>query len=550
MRIGLAQIDCWVGDLEGNVGRCVAAIEEAAAAGAELVVLPELAVTGYPPRDLLLDDSFVAAALEATSDLAQRVRDAPPVVVGTVARAGPRPPRHPGLHNVAALIERGQVRARVAKRLLPAYDVFHEPRWFLPGGAQAPLDLAGRSVGLLVCEDLWDEGYPVHPPAELRAAGAELLVCLAALPFRRGAAGTRRRHARRAGLPVVHVSAVGAQDEVIFDGRSFVMDGEGEVVAQLAAFEEAVEVVDVPVARPEGRPGGRAAPADVTLRASAGPSREESLREGNGEILRRTLDDEAPPDDELDELRDALVLGIRGFAEKNRLGRGFLGLSGGIDSALVARLARDALGPERVSAVALPSRHTDPASTEAAREIASSLGIGLEIVPLETLHRAAEILLGAVLDQTAAGRLANENLQARLRMVVVMAYVNRHRGFLLNTSNKTEISLGYGTLYGDLAGALAPIADLTKLDVQALARHLGGIPSFVLDRPPTAELSPGQVDPFDYAVEAPRLEALVQGHRSDAALRRSEHKRRQFGVILKVSDTAFGTGRLVPVTRR
>jgi NAD+ synthetase len=413
----------------------------------------------------------------------------------------------------------------VAKRILPAYDVFYEPRWFLPGKEQAPIELSGRGVGLLVCEDLWDEDYPVHPPAELRAAGAELLVCLAALPFRRGAAGARLHHAGRAGLPVVHVSAVGAQDEIVFDGRSFVLDAEGGFFTQLPAFEEAVEVVDVPV-------GPRARP--------------------NGEMLRRTLNDEAPARDtkDLDELRDALVLGIRGFAEKNRLGSGFLGLSGGIDSALVARLATDALGPDRVSAVALPSRHTDPASTGAAREIASSLGIALEVVPIETLHRAAEGLLGAVLDETTAGRLADENLQARLRMVALMAHVNRHRGFLLNTSNKTEISLGYGTLYGDLAGALAPIADLTKLDVRALARHLGGIPSFVLDRPPTAELSPGQVDPFDYEVEAPRLEALVQGHRSDAALRRSEHKRRQLGVVLKVSETAFGTGRLVPITRR
>jgi NAD+ synthetase len=190
------------------------------------------------------------------------------------------------------------------------------------------------------------------------------------------------------------------------------------------------------------------------------------------------------------------------------------------------------------------------ASTGAAREIASSLGIGLDIVPLETLHRAAEETLGTVLDESADGRLADENLQARLRTVVLMAHVNRHRGFLLNTSNKTEISLGYGTLYGDLAGALAPIADLTKLDVAALARHLGGIPPFVLTRAPTAELAPGQVDPFDYAIEAPRLEALVQSHRSDAALRRSEHKRHQFGVVLKVSETAFGSGRLVPITRR
>jgi NAD+ synthase (glutamine-hydrolysing) len=524
MKVGLAQIDCWVGDLEGNVARCAAAVEQARAGGAELVVLPELAVTGYPPRDLLFDDGFVTAALEATDELAQRLAGAPPVVVGTLARAGSHPPRHPGLHNVAAVLEGGKVTTRVAKRLLPAYDVFHEPRWFLPGATQPPVELAGRRVGLLVCEDLWDEGYPVHPPAELRAAGAELLVCVAALPFRKGKSEDRLAHARRAGGPVVHVSAVGAQDELIFDGRGFVVDAGGTVVAQLPAFEETVEVVDVPVSR-------RLSPAERKLDEG-----EESDRGARVESL--------------DELHDALVLGIRGFVEKNRLARAFVGLSGGIDSAVVARLATDALGPERVRAVAIPSRHTDPASTAAAREIASSLGIELEVTSLESLHEVAENVLGEVLDESAEGRLAGENLQARLRMVLLMAHVNRHRGFLLNTSNKTEISLGYGTLYGDLAGALAPIADLTKLEVVALARHLGGFPPFVLERPSTAELAPGQVDPFDYAVEAPRLEALVQSYRSDAALRRSEHKRGQFGIVLKVSETAFGSGRLVPVTRQ
>jgi NAD+ synthase (glutamine-hydrolysing) len=531
MRVGLAQIDCWVGDLEGNVARCAAAVEEASVHGAELVVLPELAITGYPPRDLLFDDSFVEAALEATSDLAERVSGGPLVVVGSVARAARRPPRHPGLHNVAAALGKGRVEATTAKRLLPAYDVFHEPRWFLAGEMPDPIEVGGYRVGLLVCEDLWDEGYVVHPPAELRAAGAELLVCVAALPFRKGMAEARLGQARRAGLPVVHVSAVGAQDELIFDGRSFVMDADGELVAQLPAFREAVEVVDV----------------SLTPRASAQPGPEGSTVDG-GSLARGP--DRGARDDSMDDLHDALVLGIRGFVEKNGLGRAFLGLSGGIDSALVARLAVDALGPERVGAVAVPSRYTDPASTEAAREIASSLGVDLAVVPLESLHEGAEKSLDTVLDESAQGRLADENLQARLRMVVLMAHVNRHGGVLLNTSNKTEISLGYGTLYGDLAGALAPIADLTKLDVVALARHLGGFPSFVLERLPTAELSPGQVDPFDYAREAPRLEALVQSHRSDAALRRSEHKRGQFGVVLKVSETAFGSGRLVPITRR
>jgi NAD+ synthase (glutamine-hydrolysing) len=436
---------------------------------------------------------------------------------------------------VAAVLQGGHVEARAAKRLLPAYDVFHEPRWFLAGEGGSPIDLAGRRLGLLVCEDLWDEGYPVHPPSQLREAGAELLVCVAALPFRRGMAGGRLAHARRTRLPIVHVSAVGAQDELVFDGRSFVMDAAGHVVAQLPAFEESVEVVDVPITR-----------SPDALTDDGG-----SLPEPAGGAPRATSSAEGPQPDphDLDELHDALVLGIRGFAVKNRLGRAFLGLSGGIDSALVARLAVDALGPGRVGAVAIPSRHTDPASTGAAREIASTLAIPLDVVDLESIHATAAEALASFLDGTAEGRLADENLQARLRMVILMAHVNRHRGFLLNTSNKTELSLGYGTLYGDLAGALAPIADLTKLDVVALARHLGGFPAFVLERPPTAELSPGQVDPFDYAVEAPRLEVLVQSHRSDAALRRSEHKRGQFGVILKVTETAFGSGRMVPVTR-
>ena len=312
MKVGLAQIDCWVGDLEGNVARCVAAVGQAAAGGAELVVLPELAVTGYPPRDLLFDDSFVAATLEASADLADRLRAAPPVVVGTVARAPTRPPRHPGLHNVAALLEQGRVKAQVAKRLLPAYDVFHEPRWFLPGEAQAPVEVAGRRVGVLVCEDLWDEGYAVHPPADLRAAGAELLVCLAALPFRRGAAGARRAHARRARAPRRPRECGGSP------GR-----------ARLR--------------RSQLRPGRRTGRSWPSCPPSArrwrwwiwtSPAR--------AELLRMTPQTST-------ELHDALVLGIRGFAEKNRLGRAFLGLSGGIDSALVARLAVDALGPDRVS---------------------------------------------------------------------------------------------------------------------------------------------------------------------------------------------------------
>ncbi len=308
----------------------------------------------------------------------------------------------------------------------------------------------------------------------------------------------------------MHVNLCGATDELIFDGRSFAVDAGGEIIARLPGFEEAIRVVDLEAAVP-------LAPEETDLQ-------EERFR--------------------------ALTLGIRDFARKNGIARAFLGLSGGVDSAVVAVLAAEALGPANVTAVAIPSRYSDPRSTECAEALAGALGIGFEVVPLEPLHSAAESALGPWLDGTAA-----ENVQARLRMLILMALVNHHGGMLLNTSNKTELALGYGTLYGDLAGTLSPIGDLTKPQVYDLARWIqatrGGIlPDFVLSRPPSAELKPDQVDPFDYPTVAPALERLVRANRSNAALRRSEHKRWHHGIILKVSEKAFGTGRLIPVTRR
>ncbi|MGD8625636.1 MAG: NAD+ synthase [Anaerolineae bacterium] len=510
MRIALAQINACVGDLEGNVRRCLDAAETARRRGAALVVLPEMAIPGYPPRDILFDASFVEAVAEATADLAHQLRGGPPVVAGSLAPASYRPPHHPGLYNAAVLLDGGEMQLVAAKRLLPAYDVFFEPRWFLPGPGLPPLRLAGRSVGFLVCEDLWDEGYDLHPAADQLAAGADLLVCLSASPYHRQIMVERLHHARRPGCPLVYVNLCGANDELIFDGRSFALDGQGEVIARLAAFEEEVRVVDL-----------NEAP---------------SLPPADG--------------DPEEELYQALVLGVRDFARKNGLARAFLGLSGGVDSAVVAIVAAEALGPERVTAVAIPSRYTDPRSTANARELAAALGIGFAVVELERLHAEAEVTLG---DLLAKGTAA-ENVQARLRAMILMAFVNRHGGMLLNTSNKTELALGYSTIYGDMAGGLGPIADLTKPEVVALAHWLdarrGIIPPFVLERPPSAELRPDQVDPFDYARVAPAMERLVRENRSDRALRRSEHKRWQMGVVLKVSPKAFGTGRLIPITRR
>lgn len=516
MNVALAQINTVVGDLEGNVERCLDAIAVSQRERADLVVLPEMAVPGYPPRDILFDSSFVRAASEATRDLARRARGGPPVVVGTLVPADTRraadrqPPQHPGLYDAAVLLSGGEVQLLAAKRLLPAYDVFFEPRWFLPGPARLPTTIAGRRVGVLVCEDLWDDGHDIHPGAELLAAGADLLICIAASPYRQGIMAERLSHARRQRSPLLFVNLCGANDELIFDGRSFAMNARGDVIAQLAAFEEETRVVDLDAGALADWP------------------------EENGE----------------EELFRALTLGVRDFARKNRLERAFLGLSGGVDSAVVGVIAAEALGPERVTAVAIPSRYTDSRSTECARELAQNLGLRFHVVELERLHAAAEETLGDLLAQGTAA----ENVQARLRALILMSFVNRYGGLLLNTSNKTELALGYGTLYGDLAGVLGPIADLTKPQVVALARWLdstrGVIPEFTLERPPTAELRPRQVDPFDYERVAPAMERLVQENRGDRALRQSEHKRWQTGVVLKVSKKAFGTGRMIPITRR
>jgi NAD+ synthase (glutamine-hydrolysing) len=317
-------------------------------------------------------------------------------------------------------------------------------------------------------------------------------------------------------LPIAFVNLVGANDELIFDGGSFWMDGER--VEEVGMFEEEIHLLNTKATK-------------VTK--------------------------EIRKEDDVDELFRALVLGVRDFARKNGIMRAVIGLSGGIDSSVVAVIAADALGAANVTGIAIPSRFTDQRSTESARELARALGIGFEVIELEKMHLATESALGPERSEGVGG----ENIQARLRMIVLMSIVNQRGGFLLNTSNKAELTLGYGTSYGDLAGTLSPLGDVTKPEVYALARWInsefriqnsesGVIPNFVLERMPSAELKPDQVDPFDYGVVSPELEKLVLANQSNAMMRASEHKRWQAGVILKVSEKSFGRGRMMPITRK
>jgi NAD+ synthetase len=524
MRIAVCQVNPTVADLAGNVSLCLDFARKAAALAPDLIIFPEMVIPGYPPRDVLYDGSFVEAALAASADFAAQCEGLPPVLFGSIAPNGRERRANrllPGLLNVAYLAQHGKMRIAAEKRLLPVYDVFYEPRWFTPGNFCPPLEIGGRKVGVLVCEDLWDEDYEVHPAQDLKEAGAQVLVCLSASPYRQGVLGQRLAQARRV-LPdadaLVFANLVGANDELIFDGRSFALDAEGVQFAP--GFEQACALYDFQDAKPQEAPGGK-------------------FQIANLEYLSTD-----------DELADALALGIRDFARKNGLGRAFLGLSGGIDSALALVLAVKALGAENVTGVAIPSRFSDPRSAELARELCENLGCAFDQVELESLHTAAEESLRHLAGEASGAML--ENVQARLRMLVLMAYVNRFGGFLLNTSNKTELALGYSTLYGDMAGALCPLADLTKPQVYSLARRLGGevIPAYIFERPPSAELREEQVDPFDYDKVSPELEEIVQADGSHPALKRSEHKRWQFGIVLKVSERAFGSGRMIPVTKR
>ncbi|MDP1818801.1 MAG: NAD+ synthase [Acidimicrobiales bacterium] len=564
IRIGLCQLNSVVGDLDGNVERILAAYDQAEAAGCDLAVFPELAITGYPPEDLLLKPGFIAANRDALHKVAARTGRCA-AVIGFVDIDR-------DLRNAAAMCAGGTVLGTYHKRLLPNYAVFDEQRYFAAGDAPLQLfEVAGVKVGIAICEDVWS---PEGPIAEQSAGGAELIVLPNGSPYFQGRQAERERmvatRAEDAHCHLVYVNQVGGQDDLIFDGASFIVDDDGEIVARLPQLEETVVSVDLDV-RPVYRtrlldPRGRASAAALPIVRVSAAVADHPAPARPPEIV-SLLDPVA-------EVYDALVLATRDYIRKNGFTDAVFGLSGGIDSSLVAVLAADALGAEHVHAVAMPSRYSSDHSTTDAERLCEATGIELRTIPIEAAHAAFLELLGPSFEGRAED-LTEENLQPRIRGTLLMALSNKFRGWIvLTTGNKSELAVGYSTLYGDTAGGFAVIKDVPKLLVYDLCRWRNEragrelIPESVLTKPPSAELRPDQRDDQSlppYEVLDPLLEAYVERDLSrgdlvaagfDAALVDritrlvdvSEYKRRQNPPGPRLTPKAFGKDRRMPIT--
>ena len=574
MRLGLAQLNPTVGDLAGNRRKILDAYTALVAQGAELVVFPELAVCGYPPRDLLFKRRFVPDVAETLAQIAAAT-GAVPAIVGTV-ELNPTGRGRP-FYNSAAFCYRGAVVAIGRKCLLPTYDVFDEDRYFEPATSPTVVDHAGIRIGLTICEDIWTHPmistrrlYSGRMPIEqLADQKCDLMVNLSASPWHNAKDGVRQnlvvsKAARALGCAVAYINAIGGNDELIFDGRSHVVDAQGHVTAGLAAFAEELRVVEVSLARTSVSSAAVSAvsAASVSQRSTLNPQLAASF---------------APA--ELSDIYHALVLGLRDYAQKSGFKRALIALSGGIDSAIVAVLAADAFGPENVIGVSLPSSISSQHSRDDARILAENLGIRFETIAIADAVVAAETALGPIF----AGRapdVTEENIQARVRGVLMMALSNKFGSLLLTTGNKSEMAVGYCTLYGDMCGGLAVISDVFKTQIFALARWINSpaapgagreiIPLNTIEKPPSAELRPGQVDqdslpPYDI------LDAILKGYVEEGLSRRdliaqgfaesvvndvvrkvdlNEYKRKQAAPGLKITPLAFGVGRRIPIVQK
>ncbi len=541
MRVALAQLNTTVGDFAGNAAKILAAYDRGVVAGVEMVVVPELATTGYPPRDLLLQSGFIAQNLQVIDRLAAATGPTG-LLVGYVGRNEKRPGRE--ATNTVALLQHGKVLATRVKMLLPTYDVFDEDRYFEPATENLPVEFNGRKIGLTVCEDVWndedfwrDRRYRRNPAMDLVAAGAEVIFNVSASPWHLGKNQTRHAMlsslAAKAGCPVLYCNLVGGNDELVFDGSSLAFDASGRCLAEGKKFAEDFVVVDSEAAR-------AITPSE--------PAEEERLFR-------------------------ALVLGLRDYLHKCGFKAAVLGLSGGIDSALTAVLAVEALGREHVRGVSLPSQFSSAGSLEDARVLANNLGIQYDVIPIQPMFVAArqqvkDVFAGRAEDTT------EENIQARLRGVILMALSNKFGSLLLTTGNKSELAVGYCTLYGDMCGGLAVISDVPKTMVYRLARWINRerevIPTASITKAPSAELRPDQTDqdslpPYDvldaileaYVVRGLPAAEIVAAGFDEATVKRvirlidaNEYKRRQSAPGLKVTSKAFGVGRRIPIAQR
>jgi len=570
MRIALAPLNPTVGDLDGNTELIEHAIAGARSAGMDLLVTPELSIVGYPPRDLVLYDSFIDAAMARIHRIA-RACEGITVVVGAPRRIDDRPASS-GVANSLFVLRDGEILMHYDKRLLPTYDVFDEARYFVPGNKPACFECAGEPVGLLVCEDIWrgsDAGVPQRyhgsacPVAETVRAGARILVTPSASPFVIEKADQQNaileRHVREQGVPLVSINQLGGQDDLIFDGRACVIlpcaaqESGVRTIAHNKAFTAEPLRVDCPVDPARWSSAQAAVP---------GPAREKPAL-----------------------LHAALTMGVRDYLRKTGFTRVVIGLSGGIDSAVTACIACSAIGAENVLGIAMPSRYSSQGSVADARLLAQALGVRLLTAPIEPTHAEIEMLLEPLfceLDADPEPGVAEENVQARLRGLILMGFANKLNALLLTTGNKSELAVGYCTLYGDMNGGLAVLSDLTKAQVYELARWIndnpgeaatpgGVIPEATITKPPSAELRPDQTDqdslpPYEIVDEV--VERYVGGRQGAAqiieAMRvpepvirrligmidRNEYKRRQAALGLKVSAIAFGPGRRMPMAQR
>ena len=568
MRLALAQINTTVGDLDGNRDLILDRLEEAKAAGADLVLFPELAVTGYPPEDLLLRPGFLRAAEESLAAIARATH-------GIVALVGV-PHFDRDLFNACAICTAGEVKALYRKRFLPNYGVFDEDRYFAPARDLLLLEHGGTLIGPTICEDMWQPG----PPAtDLALAGAQLLTNISASPFHVGRDREREEmfatRARDNSCFVAFCNSVGGQDELIFDGHSLVLDEEGHVLARAPGFEEALLVVDIDPADAVGRRLRDVRRRGLVRERGAVPEAPVVHVGVPGTTADPVEPQLAAPLDELEQMRLALELGLRDYVEKNGFSDVVVGVSGGIDSALTAALAVEALGAERVHCVSMPSRFSSEETRRDARLLAESLGTEFRELPIGEIVNAFERVLAESFAGLATD-LAEENLQARVRGVLLMALSNKFGWLVVATGNKSELSVGYATLYGDMAGGFALLKDVFKTDVFRLARHLNErvgrelIPASIIERAPTAELRDNQLDEDSlppYPALDRVLEAYVEQDRSReelsadgfdrdvveralALIDRAEYKRRQAPPGVRLTPKAFGRDRRTPITNR